>query len=220
MKRLIWAVFFMFALNTTGLQALNLAADNFQTHKTVVENTVYSGKKAIMVKEPADLINADEDKLVVLKDVKFQDGEIEVWISGEPRKDAIEQARGFVGIAFRVSDDCSKYEAIYLRPTNGRADDQLRRNHSIQYMSYPDYPWHRLRRENPGKYESYADMEPGKWIKYRLVVKGTKAFLYLNENSQPNLIVNDLKLGSSTGSVAFWIGPGTIAHFSNLKISK
>ena len=218
MKRLIWAVFLMFALNTTGLQALNLAADSVQTHKTVVENTVYSGKKAIMVKEAADLIDADEDKLAVLKDVKFQDGEIEVWISGEPRKEAIEQARGFVGIAFRVSDDCSKFEAIYLRPTNGRADDQLRRNHSIQYMSYPDYPWHRLRRENPGKYESYADMEPGKWIKYRLVVKGTKAFLYLNENSQPNLIVNDLKLGSSTGSVGFWIGPGTIAHFSNLKI--
>ena len=218
MKRLIWAVFLMFALNTTGLQALNLAADSVQTHKTVVENTVYSGKKAIMVKEAADLIDADEDKLAVLKDVKFQDGEIEVWISGEPRKEAIEQARGFVGIAFRVSDDCSKFEAIYLRPTNGRADDQLRRNHSIHYMSYPDYPWHRLRRENPGKYESYADMEPGKWIKYRLVVKGTKAFLYLNENSQPNLIVNDLKLGSSTGSVGFWIGPGTIAHFSNLKI--
>ena len=218
MKRLIWAVFLMFALNTTGLQALNLAADSVQTHKTVVENTVYSGKKAIMVKEAADLIDADEDKLAVLKDMKFQDGEIEVWISGEPRKEAIEQARGFVGIAFRVSDDCSKFEAIYLRPTNGRADDQLRRNHSIQYMSYPDYPWHRLRRENPGKYESYADMEPGKWIKYRLVVKGTKAFLYLNENSQPNLIVNDLKLGSSTGSVGFWIGPGTIAHFSNLKI--
>ena len=218
MKKLILAVFLLFALNTTGLQALNLAADSVQTHKTVVENTVYSGKKAIMVKEAADLIDADEDKLAVLKDVKFQDGEIEVWISGEPGKDAFEQARGFVGIAFRVSDDCSKFEAIYLRPTNGRADDQLRRNHSIQYMSYPDYPWHRLRRENPGKYESYADMEPGKWIKYRLVVKGTKAFLYLNENSQPSLIVNDLKLGSSTGSVGFWIGPGTIAHFSNLKI--
>lgn len=220
MKQLIWAIFLMFPLSANGLYALDLSVDNFQAHNTVVENIIYSGKKAIMVKEPADLINADEDKLAVLNDVKFQDGEIEVWISGEPRKDAFDQARGFVGIAFRVSDDRSKFEAIYLRPTNGRADDQLRRNHSIQYMSYPDYPWHRLRRENAGMYESYADMEPGKWIKYRLVVKGTKAKLYLNENNQPSLIVNDLKLGDSTGSVGFWIGPGTIAHFSDLKISK
>jgi hypothetical protein len=28
-----------------------------------------------------------------------------------------------------MADDPSHYEAIYLRPTNGRAEDQLRRNH-------------------------------------------------------------------------------------------
>jgi hypothetical protein len=173
-----------------------------------------------MVKEPAELINTDEDKLAVLEGVVFQDGEVEVWVSGDRREDAFDEARGFVGIAFRVSDDLSKFEAIYLRPTNARANDQLRRNHSIQYISYPDYPWHRLRSESPGRYESYADMEPGKWIKYRLVVKGTKASLYLNENSQPSLIVNDLKLSDSTGGVGLWIGPGTIAHFSEIKISK
>jgi hypothetical protein len=44
-----------------------------------------------------------------------------------------------------------------LRPTNGRADDQVRRNHSTQYISYPDFPWYRLREETPGMYESYSD---------------------------------------------------------------
>jgi hypothetical protein len=33
------------------------------------------------------------------------------------------------------------------------------------------------------------------------------------------LIVNDLKLGDSTGAVALWIGPGTEGYFSGLRIS-
>jgi len=38
---------------------------------------------------------------------------------------------------------------------------------------------------------------------------------------QPTLIVNDLKSGAlAKGAVALWIGPGTIAHFRNLRVSK
>jgi hypothetical protein len=36
----------------------------------------------------------------------------------------------FVGIAFRLQEDLQTYDAFYVRPTNGRADDQERRNHS------------------------------------------------------------------------------------------
>jgi hypothetical protein len=36
-----------------------------------------------------------------------------------------------------VAADPSKYECFYVRPSNGRADDQLRRNHSAQYISMP-----------------------------------------------------------------------------------
>jgi hypothetical protein len=57
----------------------------------------------------------------------------------------------------------ARTESIYLRPTNGRADDQLRRNHSVQYDSVPDFPWFRLRKESPGVYESYTDLEAGEW---------------------------------------------------------
>ena len=48
-----------------------------------------------------------------------------------------EGARGFVGIAFRLQNDRTTYDAFYLRPTNGRADDQERRNHAVQYISHP-----------------------------------------------------------------------------------
>jgi hypothetical protein len=72
-------------------------------------------------------------------------------------------ARGFIGIDFRGQEHGARTESIYLRPTNGRADDQLRRNHSVQYDSVPDFPWFRLRKESPGVYESYTDLEAGEW---------------------------------------------------------
>ena len=66
--------------------------------------------------------------------VEFGDGTIEAEIAGSPAPNAPEGARGFVGIAFRVQPDLRTYDAFYLRPTNGRADDQVRRNHTTQYI--------------------------------------------------------------------------------------
>lgn len=73
------------------------------------------------------------------------------------------------GIAFRVQGD-GRYEYVYLRPTNGRADDQARRNHSTQYSSFPDFDFARSRREAPEKYESYVDLQPGAWTSYKIEV--------------------------------------------------
>lgn len=122
-------------------------------------------------------------------------------------------------MAFRASKDLSQFEAFYLRPTNGRAQDQMRRNHSAQYISTPEFPWERLRKEFPEKYESYVDLESGAWTKVRIEVDGVKAQLFVHGNSQPTLIVNDLKMGLAKGAVALWLGPGTEAHFRNLKIT-
>ncbi|HEX4593460.1 MAG TPA: hypothetical protein VH157_04250, partial [Bryobacteraceae bacterium] len=127
--------------------------------------------------------------------------------------------RGFVGIAFRLASDDSKYEAFYVRAKNGRAEDQLQRNHSAQYISNPEFPWQRLRQETPGKYESYVDLVPGDWTRIKIDVRGDKARLFVHGSEQPTLIVNDLKHGVSKGSIALWVGPGTVAHFSNLKIT-
>jgi hypothetical protein len=157
--------------------------------------------------------------LALVKGSSFKDGAIEVELAGKPSAGASAGARGFVGIAFRVQGGGSKYECIYLRPTNGRADDMARRNHSTQYASEPEWPWDRLRKESPGVYESYVDLEAGAWTRYKIVVKGTRAELYVHEAAQPCLIVKDLKLGDATGAVALWVGPGTDAYFANLKIT-
>src|SRR5437016_1263329 len=102
----------------------------------------------------------------------------------------------------------------------GGRTTQVRRNHSTQYGAQPGFDFDRLRRESPEKYESYVDLEPGVWTKYRIVVDGKKAQLFVHGAAQPCLIVNDMKLGDSEGAVALWVGPGTEGYFANLKITE
>lgn len=135
------------------------------------------------------------DRLVMLDTRDFGEGVFEAWISGSPNSTASATARGFVGMALRVQDE-EKLEAIYLRPTNGRADDQVRRNHAVQYISPPEHSWERLRAETPGKYETYVDLEAGRWMHVRIVIAGASARLHVDGALQPTLIVNDLKHGA------------------------
>ena len=191
-------------------------ADRLTGTNVSIAQTTYKGRNAIQVIAAPDAANASS--YAVVKDVSFRDGAIEVDLAGQPAAGAASGARGFIGIAFRLQAD-GRYEYIYLRPTNGRADDQVRRNHSTQYSSHPDFEFARSRQEAPEKYESYVDLEPGVWTKYRIEVEGTKARLYVNGAAQPCLIVNDMKLEPREGGVALWVGPGTEGYFSNLKIA-
>lgn len=156
--------------------------------------------------------------LAIVRGSDFKDGTIELDVVGWPRSGARPDTRGFVGLAFRVKEHGSRFEAFYLRFTNGRADDQLRRNHTAQYVSEPDFPWFRLREENPGLYESYVDVEEKAWTTMKVVAAGTKARLYINGAAQPCLVVDDLKLGDSHGQIALWNGSDTEAYFSNLRV--
>ena len=202
-----------------ALLAVPLAAqsvDRLVAQNVSIAQTNYKGRSAMQVIAKPEAANATSYALV--KCVSFRDGMIEVDLAGQPAAGASAAARGFIGIAFRIQSD-GHYEYIYLRPTNGRADDQVRRNHSTQYSSYPDFDFARSRQEAPGKYESYVDLEPGVWTKYKIEVEGRKARLYVHGAEQPCLIVNDLKLEPREGGVALFVGPGTEGYFSNLKIT-
>lgn len=207
-------------------QFYRLDSDNsLRPHGVTVDHASYRGRKAVRVRSfPAADEAYDPQKsgtgggIVVLKGSSFHDGTIDVDVAGQPQADAPALARGFIGIAFRVPPDASKYDYVYIRPTNGRADDQERRNHSTQYASYPDNEWLKLRTEFPGKYESYTDLVPGEWTHLKIEVNGVSMRLYVNGAAQPTLLVNDLKLGDRSGSVALWIGVGTEAYFANLRL--
>jgi hypothetical protein len=163
----------------------------------------------------------DEPTFVRIKDFNFKNGSIEVKVLSRLLKNAPAFARGFIGVAFRIDDKNTKYESIYIRPANGRVDDQVRRNHSIQYYAYPDFKFDKLRQISPEKYESYSDMGLNEWITMRIEVKGKGAQLFLNNSKYPVLIVNDLKLGENTeGGIGLWVEIGTEGYFRDLKITK
>ncbi len=200
------------------------APSEIQPRHVKTGQVTYKGRKALRVTDTAPASAGTGERLVILNKTEFQDGMIEIELTGEPGANAGEAARGFIGVAFRVSPDAAKdvpkYECFFLRPTNGRADDQVRRNHSTQYISLPDFPWNRLRQEFTGQYESYVDLVPGEWMKVTVEAHGDKARLYAHDAPQPVLIVNDLKHGHSQGQIALWIGAGTVARFANLRVSK
>ncbi|MEM9540489.1 MAG: family 16 glycoside hydrolase [Cyanobacteria bacterium P01_E01_bin.42] len=160
----------------------------------------------------------------------FHNGEIEIDVASTLPENAPGWAKGFIGIMFRVDARYfpdgtidakhSTYEGFYLRPVNSQSDRQSDRDHSVQYISMPGYAWYYLRRNSPGKYETYTPLQPGNWTKMRIEVQDTVARLYLNDSLEPALIVNDLKQGKElSGTIGLYTEPQTIAYFKNLKIT-
>ena len=94
----------------------------------------YRGLPAVDLVPLADHRGASDAMLAILAERDFKDGTIEIDVAGSRRADSEPDDRGFIGIAFRVQGHGSKFEYIYLRPVNDRADDQLQRNHSVQIL--------------------------------------------------------------------------------------
>jgi Domain of Unknown Function (DUF1080) len=205
-----------------GLEMQSIKLDGVDPVTTQAEIATYRGRRALRVINTdgltADGHPADAEAIAIVTTSDFADGTLEADVAARPRTGAPSATRGFVGIAFRVQDHGSRFESIFLRMTDGRADDQLQRNHATQYLEHPNFGWKRLREEHPGVYESYVDLDPGAWTRIKIVVAGTTARLYVNGANQPCLVVNDLKLGETHGRVALWTGGNTEAYFSRLTV--
>lgn len=190
--------------------------DGLRPHLVKLDARAYHGRTAVhMVNET--IVNGET--YAIVPGTEMTDGSIELDVAGRPAAGASAGARGFIGVVFRAKADLSQFECFYLRPTNGRADDQLRRNHSTQYISFPGYPWEKLRQEAPGVYESYVDLVPSEWTHVRIEFQAKRATLYVNRSPQPVLIVKDLKQPLAAGGVALWIGTGTEGFFRNLTVT-
>lgn len=221
MKKLRTVLFlFLLVSESAYSQKIVLDESNLVPNKVYMQIVSLEGEKVVRVVKDSTVKEADEPTFVKIKNTKFKNGSIEVEVLSRLLPTAVPTDRGFIGLAFRIDDMNSKFESIYVRPANGRAEDQVRRNHSIQYFSFPDYKYERLRKENPEKYESYADMGLNEWIKMKIEIQGSQAKLFLNKNKYPCLIVNDLKQGpDATGAVGLFVDVGTDGYFRNLKIS-
>jgi len=204
-----------------GAAAIDMDITNFCAVNTFVTNAEIDGGKTIRVTKDPKIQEVDEATYARLVGSDFKNGIIEVQALSRLLPDAPDYARGFIGLAFRIDENNSTFEGIYIRPTNGRAEDAFRRNHCTQYFSYPDFKFDRLRDEFPEKYESYADIGLDEWICLKIEVKGEKAMLYLNGDKQPVLTVDGLKHGPDfSGGIGLWVDIGTEGFFSGLTVEK
>ncbi|MDV3854837.1 hypothetical protein CMT56_16875 [Elizabethkingia anophelis] len=210
-------------------QSLTFKNQEFEPKNVKASIVKLKGKKVLKIERdlealPFDINNmvstVDEPTYVKLKDINFENGIIEVKVLSRLLKNAPELARGFIGIAFRIDDNDTRFQSIYLRPTNGRAENQFRRNHTVQYFSYPDYKFDRLRKEFPETYETYADIGLDEWITLRLEINDRKVKLYINNQKHPSFVVEEIKGDVRNGSIALWVDIGTEGYFKDLKIVK
>lgn len=217
----ILGVCFLMVCKSISAQTINFKKQELEPISVFMSHTKLMGENVLKVAADTTIKTFDEPTFVKIKGVEFKNGTIEVKVLSRLITNAPDWARGFIGLAFRIDDDNSKFESIYVRPTNGRSDNQIRRNHSIQYFAFPDFKFERLRKESPELYESYADMGLNEWINIRIEVKEKEAQLFLNNSKYPVLIVKDLKLGANTnGEIGLWIGNWTEGYFKDLKITK
>ena len=219
-------------LQITGVFAQKFTWDKheFEAVNTKAEIVNMDGVQVLKVERDLIAFPFDEKNLdastdgptyVKLTNIAMENGTIEVkMLSRIMENSPFPAARGFIGVAYRVNQENKNFDAIYLRPSNGRADDQLRRNHTIQYFSYPENTFSRLRKEANGLYETYADIGLNEWIDVRIEFQGEKAVLYINNQKSPSFIVTKMLGTSKTGSIALWVEIGTVGYFKDLKVTK
>jgi hypothetical protein len=182
-----------------------------------------SGHKAAFLKEDGKkVIQFDQvsgEGIAWLEGVEFTNGVIEFDVKGKD-----EFQKSFVGVAFRGVDE-KTHDVVYFRPFNFKAEDSERRIHAVQYVSLPDFPWDRLRKERTGQYEKaifpkpeMTAPDPNGWFHARIVVAKPKVSVYVNDAKEPSLVVDELS-DRKSGWVGLWVGSSAGGTFANLKIT-
>ena len=167
--KLLFALTSFFFCTITFAQKISLKkADGILPINTETTEQKHKGKEALKVKA----IKNNKPALVLLPILDFAEGTIEFEMAANRAANSHPESRGFAGLAFHISKDTTNYDVIYLRATNGRAEDQVRRNHTVQYIAQPGFDFQVLREKFPEKYETYVDMVPDEWIKLKIVVEG------------------------------------------------
>ena len=210
---------------------ISLGNQVFELHNVLGETTVFQNKKVIKIERDLNAIPFDSTKiektvdephyakLVGLDD--FENGTIEVKMYSQLKNPApYSGIAGFIGVYFRIKEDDSAFEGIYLRPKVGRVNNQFARNRTIQYMSYPHAKFDTLRKIAPSKYEGSAPVALNEWITMRIEVNGETAELFINNMKYSSFIVDKMLGKIKTGGLGLYVDIGTIGYFKDLKITK
>lgn len=220
----------LWTLSTVG-QTLKLKKQEFELHNVTGSVMKFQGKKVLKIERDLEALPFDENnieatvdephyaRLVGLED--FENGTIEVKMYSQLQDPApYPGIAGFIGVYFRITEDDSAFDGIYLRPKVGRVDNQLFRNHAVQYIAYPHAKFDMLRKSNPGKYEGSAPVDLNEWITMRIEINGDFAEMFINDMKYSSFVVDKMLGTSKIGAVGLYVDIGTIGYFRDLKVTK
>lgn len=181
-----------------------------------------NGRQALRVEiaDDAQPARPGDQATFAVVPVPFRNGVVEVELLSRLNGKGPPDARAFAGLAYRVSREADRFEAVYLRPMNGRAlnPPPPRNARAVQYFAYPDWTFDRLRRDYPdGRYESGADIEPNRWATLRIEVEEGEARAFVD--GAPVLTIREPKGAPGPGAVGLWVDVGTEAFFRNLRVT-
>lgn len=210
----------------TITHALNAFPEDAALHSVTAQPVHVAGRDALRV-ELLDEITAvgipgvdyiDRPTFVRIPAV-FRTGTIEVDVLSRLNGKTTFDARGFAGVAYRIADDLSTFESVYVRPLNGiRLEPHPPRNRrAVQYFAYPDFPFDRLREDYPdGRYEADADIAPDQWIRLRVEV-GEHDVTAFVDGHRVLSVAEPLGVVRS-GDVGLFVDIGSEAFFSDLRV--
>ena len=216
MKRTIPPIALVILISITGFQGFGQKTQFYDLPARVRHHVLVPAKpgNTIAVLDTTTFPAVSCQGLYWLTGTGFSEGTIEVDLRGRNIL-----LKSFLGIAFHGVDS-SFYEVVYFRPFNFRNADSARHNWGVQYMSLPDFPFDKLRKEHPLKYEHAVNPVPfpDDWFHARIVVNRDSILVYVNHATHYCLNVPTLSSRHS-GRIGIWADelPG---DFANLSISE
>ena len=223
--------FKLFAQSNKEYKIITLKKQVFQLYNVTGEVIKFEGKKVLKIARDLKAFPFDTNRLeATVDDIHyarlldlndFENGTIEIKMYSQIQNPSpFLGAAGFIGIYYRIKDDNSAFESIYLRPKVGRATNQLHRNHTVQYFAYPNAKFDNLRKIAPFKYEGSAPVALNEWISMRIEVNGETAEMFINDMKYSSFIVEKMLGSNKKGSIGLYVDIGTIGYFRDLKITK
>lgn len=200
--------------------------DGSELRSVTARQALVAGRRALRVEltaqASAGVPNVDyvDMPTFAILPVEIRNGMISVDILSRLAPRAPDYARAFAGLAYRIRGAGEQFEAAYLRPLNGLKVNPPppRDKRAVQYFSYPEWRFERLREEYPdGRYEAGSEIGPDDWINLRIELEERRLTVAVDD--QPVLTVNAAKGEPAIGKIGLFVDIGTEAYFSNLKVS-
>jgi hypothetical protein len=212
-------------------QKVTLKNQTFELHNVTGSVIEFEGKKVLKIERDLKAFPFDINRLeATVDDIHyarllglddFENGTIEIKMYSQIQNPSpFPGSAGFIGLYYRIQEDNSAFESIYLRPKVGRVDNQMARNHTVQYFAYPDFKFDTLRKIAPYRYESSAPVALNEWITMRIEVNGETAEMFINNMKYSSFIVDKMLSKSKKGFIGLYVDIGTLGYFKDLKVTK